>query len=50
MVFLLSPPLLGLVAEHIGIRYAFALCLPLTILSLFSLHGLATKPTVSAEQ
>ena len=50
VVFLLSPPVLGLVAEHIGIRYAFALCLPLTILSLFSLHGLAAKPAVSAEQ
>ena len=50
VVFLLSPPLLGLVAEHIGIRYAIALCLPLTILSLFSQHGLAAKPAVSAEQ
>ena len=49
VVFLLSPPILGLVAEHIGIRYAFAICLPLTILSLFSLRGLAAKPRPSAE-
>lgn len=44
VVFLLAPPLLGLVAEHIGIRYAFAVCLPLAILSLFSLHGLDKAP------
>ena len=49
VVFLLSPPILGLVAEHIGSRYAFAICLPLTILSLFSLRGLAAKPRPSAE-
>ena len=49
VVFLLSPPILGLVAEHIGIRYAFAICLPLTILSLFSLRGLAAKPRPSAK-
>ena len=49
VVFLLSPPILGLVAEHIGIRYAFAICLPLTILSLFSLRGLAAKPRPPAE-
>lgn len=48
VVFLLAPPLLGLVAEHIGIRYAFAVCLPLTVLSLFNLHGLAAKPPVPA--
>lgn len=44
VVFLLAPPLLGLIAEHIGIRYAFAVCLPLAILSLFSLHGLDKAP------
>ena len=29
-----APPLLGVVAEYIGIRYAFAICLPLAVLSL----------------
>ena len=42
-LFLLAPPLLGFVAEHIGIRYAFAICLPLVIISFFSIHGLSTK-------
>ena len=36
-VFLLAPPLLGIVAEYIGIHYAFAICLPLAVLSLLSL-------------
>lgn len=31
--FLLAPPLLGIVAEHWGIRWAFALGLPLVLLS-----------------
>lgn len=41
VVFLLAPPLLGLVAEYIGIRYAFAICLPFVVLSLFSLRSLS---------
>lgn len=48
VVFLLSPPLMGFVAEHIGIRFAFAICLPLTLLSLINLRGLAAKPAVAA--
>lgn len=31
--FLLAPPLLGFVAEHWGIRWTFALGLPLVLLS-----------------
>lgn len=34
VVFLMAPPLLGFVAEHIGIRYAFGLGLPLVVLGL----------------
>ena len=45
VVFLLAPPLLGLVAEFIGIRYAFAICLPLAVLSLFSLRSLSLTPS-----
>ena len=41
VVFLLAPPLLGHVAEYIGIRYVFAICLPLVGLSLCSLHSLS---------
>ena len=40
VVFLLAPPLLGFVAEHIHIRAAFGLSLPLIIVSWFSVHGL----------
>jgi MFS family permease len=32
--FLLAPPLLGFVAEHVGIRWTFGLGLPLVLLSL----------------
>ena len=32
--FLLGPPLLGFVAEHLGIRWAFGVGLPLVMLSL----------------
>jgi MFS family permease len=32
--FLLGPPLLGLVAEHLGIRWTFGLGLPLVVLSM----------------
>jgi len=31
--FLLGPPLLGFVAEHLGIRWTFGLGLPLVVLS-----------------
>ena len=47
VVFLLAPPLLGVVAEYIGIRYAFAICLPLTVLSLFSLRSLSPAPSTT---
>ena len=40
-VFLAAPPLLGLVAEHLGIRYAFSLCLPLILLGFLNLKGMS---------
>lgn len=44
VVFLLGPPLLGYVAEHLGLRWTFGIGLPLVLLS-FALSGaLATKP------
>jgi MFS family permease len=33
-MFLLGPPLLGFVADHLGIRYSFGIALPLVILGL----------------
>ena len=32
--FLLAPPLLGFVAQHLGIQWAFGVALPLVALSL----------------
>lgn len=40
VAFLLAPPLLGLVAEHWGIRWSFGLGLPLVLLSLVSSRAL----------
>jgi len=34
IIFLLAPPLLGFIAEHLGIRWSFGLTLPLVLLSL----------------
>jgi MFS family permease len=33
-MFLLGPPLLGFVADHLGIRYSFGIALPLVVLGL----------------
>lgn len=43
MIFMLAPPLLGLVAEHFGIRNSFAIGLPLVVLSLLTAKSLARK-------
>ena len=40
VLFLLAPPLLGFVAEHIGIRWAFGACLPLVAISLLATSAL----------
>ena len=50
VVFLLAPPLLGVVAEYIGIRYAFAICLPFAMLSLFSLQSLSPATTTAKQK
>ena len=42
VVFLLAPPILGFIAEYIGIRYSFAVSLPLIILSFFNVKGLVS--------
>ena len=34
VTFMLAPPMLGWVAEHLGIRTAFGVCLPLVLLSV----------------
>lgn len=40
VAFLLGPPLLGFVAEHLGIRWSFGLCLPLVAVSFAAAAGL----------
>jgi len=44
MVFLLGPPLLGYVAEHFGIRWAFGIALPLVVVSIAITGALGRKP------
>lgn len=49
--FMLAPPLLGLVAEHAGIRWSFGVGLPLVLLSLAVsgvLRGGAARPAQEA--
>ncbi|NMA96964.1 MAG: MFS transporter [Phyllobacteriaceae bacterium] len=41
--FLLGPPLLGFVAEHLGIRWTFGLGFPLVVLGFFVAHVLGPK-------
>lgn len=41
--FLLAPPLLGLIAEAWGIRWAFGVCLPLVALSLWATRELRER-------
>ncbi|WP_114969559.1 MFS transporter [Rhodoferax ferrireducens] len=43
VVFLLGPPLLGLVAEHWGVRWSFGVCLPFVLLSLAVAGSLAKR-------
>jgi MFS family permease len=43
LAFLLGPPLLGWVAEHLGIRWAFGICLPLVLCSLWATRNLKTE-------
>lgn len=45
MAFLVGPPLLGFVAEHIGLRAAFGICLPLILLSFALSHALGDRAT-----
>ena len=37
---LIAPPLLGLIAEHFGIRVSFGIGIPLVIISWFAVHAL----------
>lgn len=43
VVFFLAPPLLGFIAEHLGIRNAYLVCLPLILGSLLASPSLASR-------
>lgn len=43
IIFLLAPPVLGFVAEHLGIRFSFGIGLPLVVLSWFYIKSLEDK-------
>ncbi|KKB13720.1 major facilitator transporter [Devosia geojensis] len=43
IVFFLAPPLLGFVAEYLGIRNSYLVCLPVVALGLLATRALGTK-------
>ena len=43
IIFLLAPPILGFVGEHVGLRWSFALCFPLLLVSFFTISSLNSK-------
>ncbi|WP_417309105.1 MFS transporter [Devosia sp.] len=45
VIFFLAPPLLGFVAEHLGIRNSYLVCLPLLVLALFAVPALGGRTT-----
>jgi len=49
VVFLLGPPLLGQVAQHLGVRSIFGIGLPLVVLSLVTAGALGNRPVSKAD-
>lgn len=45
VAFLLGPPLLGMIAEQFGIKWAFGIGIPLVLLSLWAAGALAPRPS-----
>jgi len=43
VTFLVAPPLLGVVAEHFGIRASFGICIPMVLVSWFTVYSLDPK-------
>ncbi len=44
VAFLIGPPLLGVIAEHFGVRVSFGICLPLVVVSWFAVRALRPRP------
>lgn len=49
VVFFLAPPLLGFVAEHIGIRTSYLVCLPVVLSALVCVRALSSRPRLVAQ-
>ncbi|WP_208247687.1 MFS transporter (plasmid) [Rhizobium sp. T1470] len=43
VVFFLAPPMLGVVAEHVGIRVSYLICIPVIVTALFCCNALAPR-------
>ena len=43
IIFFLAPPLLGFVGEHLGMRTAYFVCLPVVVIALLCIRSLATR-------
>jgi MFS family permease len=48
VAFLVGPPLLGFIAEHFGIRWAFGVGIPLVALSMVTAGALGSRPIKDA--
>ncbi|CAN7691118.1 MFS transporter [Rhizobium sp. LjRoot258] len=48
VVFFLAPPMLGVVAEHAGIRVSYLICIPVIVTALFCCNALAPRLRFSA--
>jgi hypothetical protein len=48
VVFFAGPPLLGFIAEHLGIRFSYAAVLPVLIAALFFTKELERRATIIA--
>ncbi|WDR01871.1 MFS transporter [Devosia algicola] len=46
VAFLLGPPLLGFVAQHIGIQWAFGVGIPLVVVSFWAAGALSPRPSM----
>ena len=50
VTFLLGPPLLGYIAEHLGLRWTFGVGLPLVVLSFALAGALGDKPVAETKK
>lgn len=44
VVFFVGPPLLGFIAEHLGIRFSYWACVPLLVAALLATKALSARP------